>query len=474
MAGYQITSKSSGVVLSNSTTQNPATVVAFAYVTNTTTLHSGDAIYGTTAAAWNITNLGTIRATATASSGLALEAGGTVTNAASARIAGVVNGVYIGGSAGTVTNSGTILSSGTAGAATGVVLKAGGTIINSGTIGGGNGTAISFGGTGGNRLVLDPGYHLGGTVVGTTGAGATNTLELASAATAGTVSAALATEFVSFTTVTVDSAAQWTLTGSSSLSGITLTDLGTLTNAGKLTGTGALIVDPATLINSGYIGLTVSLTGGGYLGNASTGTIAVAGTAVYGTGGAATIVNAGTVNATGTAGVGVDLTGGGGVNNASATALIAGYVDGVYIRGNAPTVANSGMIEGTGTSSVGVFLRDGSGGTVSNSGTILGTGPNSDGIDLPLGGGSIINNSTGTIAGVSFGIEDFGPGEGTVINYGIVTGTYVTGVDLDDGSMTNFGTITAESIGVYQFGGQVTNYGNDCGFGHGERRGQAF
>src|SRR4029077_18568598 len=106
-----------GIVLSNPTTQNPTTVAATGYVTNTTTAHNGDAVYGTNAAAWNFTNLGTLNATGTLSDGVQLTAGGTVTNGASgstaAMITGVVDGVIISGSAWTVINFGTVASTGT-------------------------------------------------------------------------------------------------------------------------------------------------------------------------------------------------------------------------------------------------------------------------------------------------------------------------------------------------------------------------
>src|SRR5437870_13233382 len=87
--------------------QNPATIVAGAYVTNDTTLQSGDAVYGSSAAAWNISNYGTIKATGANSSGVRLENGGNVTNVAGAQIAGVAAGVFIAGSIGSVSNSGT-------------------------------------------------------------------------------------------------------------------------------------------------------------------------------------------------------------------------------------------------------------------------------------------------------------------------------------------------------------------------------
>ena len=131
-----------------------------------------------------------------------------------------------------MTNTGTIAGT----TSYGISLQAGGTVTDSGTITGAAGTAISFGGSGANRLVLDPGYVLSGKAVGSTG-GATNTLELASAASAGTVTAAFSTQFANFNTITVDAGANWTITGSGTLaSGATLTDAGTLTNAGTVAG----------------------------------------------------------------------------------------------------------------------------------------------------------------------------------------------------------------------------------------------
>ncbi len=101
-----------GIVLTNPTTQNPATLAAGGYVTNTKPVYLGDAVYGTIAAAWNFTNLGRINATRSLSSGVDFRAGGTVTNGAGDLIAGAASGVQIDGSAGTVTNSGTISGTG--------------------------------------------------------------------------------------------------------------------------------------------------------------------------------------------------------------------------------------------------------------------------------------------------------------------------------------------------------------------------
>ena len=217
--------------------------------------------------------------------------------------------------AATIVNAGTISST-----AIGIALNAGGSVTDAGSISGAGGTAISFGGAGSNRLVLDPGYHLGGKAVGSTN-GASNTLELASAAGAGTVSG-LGTEFVNFSAVAVDAGAQWSLTGSNTIAaGVTLgnlgtlTDLGTLTNAGTIGGSGELIVDPASLFNSGSIGMSVTLSGGGTLDNEAGGRIAVVGNAVYGDLAAATVVNAGTISSTAT---GIVLKAGGTVIDAGA------------------------------------------------------------------------------------------------------------------------------------------------------------
>ena len=129
-----------------------------------------------------VTNSGTIIGLSGLPYGNAVElrAGGYVDN--SGILNGADHGVYVLRTAsGTITNSGTIEGS--------ADLAGGGTVIDSGTIVGG--TAVSFGGTiggsGSNLLVLEAGYYLSGTVLGSTTVGATNTLELSG--TLGTVTA---------------------------------------------------------------------------------------------------------------------------------------------------------------------------------------------------------------------------------------------------------------------------------------------
>src|SRR5713101_6656432 len=126
------TTSTTGVVLSNPTTQNPATVTSTGYVSN---FYGGDALDGTSAAAWNVTNYGTIRGfNSTLANGISLAAGGVVNNAAgTARITGYVDGVIINGAAGTVSNSGTITGTGTLG--NGVKLSSGGSALTNASTG---------------------------------------------------------------------------------------------------------------------------------------------------------------------------------------------------------------------------------------------------------------------------------------------------------------------------------------------------
>ncbi len=213
--------------------------------------------------------------------GVALLAGGSVTNAASASITGAASGVIIEGGAGTVVNDGNIVGAGSGvfyagvnlaagGAVTnaasasitgdtfGVYLSGGGTLTNAGTVIGNTGTAVAFGSTGSNLLLLDPGYGLSGLAIG--GTNASNTLELASAASAGTLSGGLGTEFVDFVQTTVDADASWVFNGANTVeAGTTLTELSGshLTITGTLVNDGSIVIDPSTLVAGGLTGTGV-------------------------------------------------------------------------------------------------------------------------------------------------------------------------------------------------------------------------
>jgi len=365
-----------GVYLQSGTLTNAGTI-------STTT---GDALqWGSGAVA--ITNSGSILTGV--GNALRLNAGGTVTNLSGGLISVTATngggGVVASGGVETVVNAGTILGapSGTVRAASGVWLLNGGvvtnqsggtikgaygvyggvhtTVVNAGSIAAlsASGFAVQFTAGYADRVVLDPGAAFTGTVSGrnTIGAAAVSTLELASGASAGTLSG-LGTQFIDFGQVSLDTLASWVFTGTNTVaSGVTFTDSGTLTNTGSLSG-------------------KLSLAAGGVLTNASTGTISLSsGSLITGlAGGVSTVVNAGTIAVSQTsAGFGIDLTAGGSVTNQS-TGLIAGYVA-LYATGAAATVVNAGIL---------------SGGTTGNAGGIV-----------LNDGGTITNQSTGTITGVN-------------------------------------------------------------------------
>ncbi len=196
--------------------------------------------------------------------------GGAVTNTASGTIAGYVAGVNIsGGSTGVVVNDGSIASPGgsgvalysggsvtnTAGASIsagniGVDLAGGGSLTDAGAIIAAN--AVLFGGTGNNLLALAPGYRISGTVTGSTSAA--NTLELASAASIGTL-VGLGAKFTNFGAIDFVAGADWSITGNASglagaISGFTVGDTIELT----------AVVATGSSFSSGV--LTLDVTGG--------------------------------------------------------------------------------------------------------------------------------------------------------------------------------------------------------------------
>ncbi len=115
-----------GIVLNTASVTNPVTIAHGAYVNSFSPSYSGDAVYGKSGTAWNVTNNGTILATYPHGNAIYLKSGGLVTNSATASITGNYDGVGIGGAIGTVTNLGTINGK----YHNGVDLGAGGTVTN--------------------------------------------------------------------------------------------------------------------------------------------------------------------------------------------------------------------------------------------------------------------------------------------------------------------------------------------------------
>jgi len=181
--------------------------------------------------------------------------------------------------AGNVANYGAIFGNNTSASYAAISME-GGTLKNAGTIIGAGGQAVQF--IDGNALlVVDPGASFGGGSV-QAHASASNTLELASGASAGTLSG-LGTQFIDFTQTTLDAGATWTLTGANTIAvGATLTELSgaSLTDTGVLENDGTIVLDPSTLTVAGLTG-----TGSAKIGAGSTvevqGTIAGGETLVF-------------------------------------------------------------------------------------------------------------------------------------------------------------------------------------------------
>ena len=167
-----------------------------------------------------VINLGKINGTGL--DGVYLQQGGAVTNTGTAaRIIGNSTGIMITNGAGTVSNSGVIKGGNHN---IGVYFGAGDyndTLTNAGTITGN--LAVEFGNGGADRVIVDPGAVFQGGVAG--GAGS-NTLELASATSTGTINGIYSTNFVSFGTIDVDPGAKWDFASSD-----TLENSGTLKSA---------------------------------------------------------------------------------------------------------------------------------------------------------------------------------------------------------------------------------------------------
>ena len=368
-------------------------------------------------------------------------------------IAGAADAIDISGT-GAVVNYGTIKNINTGGTYYGVSLAGSGTVANLGTASlivgtdgvyaGGNATVVNGGiisddtashdsnyiavklGAGTDRLIVDP----GAVFVGQVTAAGTGTLELASAATAGTVSL-LGTKYVGFGQVMIDSGAQWTLSAGNTLAaGATLTNSGTLTDAG-------------TLLNDGMITGNRLALSGGVLTNASAGLLTAT---VYGAaaGAADTVVNFGTVTNSG--GAAIYLHAGGSISNA-AGALVAGYGSALRMQGSAAAVSNLGSLVGvTGiVASYGVYLGDG--GLVTNG-----------------QGGS---TSTASVQGYSgIGFPATASANGTLANYGTVLGygsagkgVFLgnTGTILNGQSNAGAALIQGGGIGVYAVDGTIIN-----------------
>jgi len=393
----------SGLTLTN-TGDNPILIESGFTISDA----AGNAVDSTAAYAWSIDNLGSLLATASASSGVGLSALDTLTNATGGTISGYSFGVSA-GSAGTVINQGAISQTGTTtpgyqftgagpsiseagvylagglvtnlggmitATAIGVAIAGGGSVTNSGTISSASefGVFLNVGG----QITNETGGKLFGGRYGVTSDGQFEVTNQIGA------------------TITATNDAIINIAGTS-----TIINQGTITggqygiNLQKATG---------TVVNQGYVfggGIgAVGLFDGGYMQNQLGATLNGDFFGVNINGGTGTVVNQGFIESRSTynayqadvkgytaAGGGVLLNDGGSVTNTSGATISGGFY-GVYVQNAAGTVINGGNIE----SSAGVHYY---------SSATLGRGA---GVAL-VRGGSLTNASTGTITGQWVGAQ---------------------------------------------------------------------
>jgi hypothetical protein len=419
---------------------------------------------------------------------------------------------------GTLTNRGTIINTGTTNPSYGAILQTGAMFTNAGStsliegqvglevvslatinaagtiasILGTAGTAISFFGNG-NRLIDNVGAVFIGGISGISSGG--NTLELASASSAGTVSG-VGTTITNFSTILFDAGAQWTVVGNGGSSGLG----GTVAIQGFASGdtidlTGFAAVSRTFASNSltltdGDSNQTALVIQGGFStsnfviasdGNGGTditlvtnllyaqtvdqaGIVATSETVTAGTmtlfnGGGTAVgsITVGTSLSTGDFGLTSD--GAGGTDVIVQTAF-GTYTNGLTLLVNPTTIGSLATVSGTGASAVGVGGPLGTNWTLTNLGTVSETGTGSIGVSLAAAG-TITNAAGGTISARQTGISLAAGGMVSAQVSGSISG--IVGIQASGAAATivNAGSIAGDSTvgsGITLIaGGSVTN-----------------
>lgn len=424
------------------------------------------AVYGPTGKSWTVANQGSV--VGISGYGIALEAGGAVTNAASALVSGYF-GVFTKGGSGSVDNAGTIAVTVASTRGEGVALMAGGTVVNETSgliqayragvyIRNGAGTITNAG-----TIAVLPGDTRGDGIALFGGGTVTN-------AASAVIQAYHVGVYARNVAATVTNAG--TIAGGNR--GISLLNGGLVSNAatGTISGASSAVdIENAvgTVLNTGTISgsfLSVYLLGGGSVTNAASGAIVGGSHGILARNVAATITNAGSIQG------GIELDLAGTVSNA-ATGVVTGS-DAIFMQNAAGTVANAGTVSGSlqgiylyngglitnaGSASIsgggqGVYIRNADG-TVINAGTIAGGTPIGGLQGVYLASGSVTNQAGGTIIGYLTGVF-IGNAGAMVDNEGIITATSGYGVSLAAGSgntLINGGTITGGTGKAVDFGG---------------------
>jgi hypothetical protein len=365
--------------------------------------------------------------------------------------------------------------------AIGVSLPNGGTVINAGRISGSNGGDAILFGVKPSRLILQPGAVFSGAVVANVeprfGPGYTyeNVMELAAGSGAGTLSGGIGYEYQGFDTISVDSGADWTISGFNTIAfSESLFAHGTLYNAGTIIGAAGTYSSDRSAP-----GAAIYVVVGGSLNNA--------GVILGGENQDTSVLE----RAYGQDGTGIILAGGSAIN----TGTIAGGQLGVGRHGggagaylSSGTMFNAGMIMGgaggayKGGDGVEVFSYA----TLTNTGFIAGGDTNLDGIPgagLVNDHGTVYNNGTivsgSDVLGANAGIgllsrgSQADVGVGVVVNNGLIYGSFGTssggiGVEIDGGTLINAGTIIGTGaggvVGVDQYAIKFTGPENPDNF----------
>ena len=450
-----------------------------------------------------VRNFGTIAGSGPQGSGVNLNAGGTVVNgsnsdtAAYILAAGPQTALYVGGSAGTVTNFGTIKSAGR----TGVVLIPGGTVTNGSAT---DTKALISGANNGIYMRADAASAVFnfGTISGAQDSGVSiyQDGQITNGSTADTVAQIAggtgiylgSGTIVNFGTVTGWSSNGIRIGESASISNGDATHKNALISSTATTSEysgGSVNLGAATINNFGTIksasAAAIHLNNGGTITNGSTAdtTALISSTVttsthsgIYVDRGATAINNFGTIKSASASAI--HLNNGGTITNGSTadtTALIQGSPSGssVLIQAGQTTINNFGTIGNGASGASGINLGEGgkivNGSAASTKASILGgSGTGGTGVWVGSGSASVANFAkiSGGGTGVNFNNNGTVGASGTVVNGSSAvttakiiggSGTVGTGIFISSGSLgvSNFGTVSGGSTGI-SFGTKAT------------------
>ncbi len=350
------------------------------------------------------------------------------------------------------------------------------TITNAGTIeGGSSGASIILSAVAGNRVI----DQSGGVFIGTVNGGSNATMELASTASAGVLTAT-GGQFTNFSTLSIDSGAQWTIKGDSGLNtefatigGFTVGDTISLTGLSSTPTTFA----SSTAVNAGTTTTSVIIKAGStaletltLLGSIASSRFSfVPGTTstLTETAPAPVVTSGGTVTFNGggaavTADPGLTVTDAGSATLASATVAIGGFISGdtltVGTPGGLTSSFSSGTLTLTGSASLATFQTalDSVDYSFTAEGDPTGGGSHtSRTIDWTVNDGSLVSNTgTSTLdvvhtaptvtAGATATFT--GGGGAVVLDSGIAVSDVDSGGVLSSATITVTGAITGDTL----------------------------